>query len=245
MNPKVSIIIPCYNAEKWIKESLLSALTQTHGNKEVIFVDNESTDNSLDVAKEVQESFPELLIYSAPNIYKYSWEEPVERALEEASGEYFTILGADDYIAPNYVENIVNILSAGRGKIKVLQTPLRGVQSDTGNLVGDIKHEYKNLEQFKSLLFERCPVTTPTVVYEKKLHDAGIIRWDSKQFLGAVDYELYFNIAHHNIFIYPYPRWCGYYYRWHKDQATWGMRKEIKDYDSLIKNVWKKRWKLT
>jgi glycosyltransferase involved in cell wall biosynthesis len=39
MSPKVTIIIPCYNSEKWIEECIMSALNQTYDNKEVIFVD--------------------------------------------------------------------------------------------------------------------------------------------------------------------------------------------------------------
>ena len=59
MKPVMSIIIPCYNAEKWIEESIMSALNQTYQNTEVIFVDNESTDGSHEIAKKIQN---ELLI---------------------------------------------------------------------------------------------------------------------------------------------------------------------------------------
>ena len=92
------------------------------------------------------------------------------------------------------------------------------------------------------MLFETCPVTTPTMVYKKELHDNGVIRWNSKECLGAADYDLYFNIADHGLFIYPYPNWIGYYYRWHEGQATWGMHKETTSYDQLIKEQWHKRW---
>ncbi len=43
---KVSIILPCYNAEKWVKEAVDSAINQTYENIEVIAVDNESTDST-------------------------------------------------------------------------------------------------------------------------------------------------------------------------------------------------------
>ncbi len=58
MNFKFSIIIPCFNAEKWIEQCLLSALKQSYENTEVIFVDNESTDNSFEIAKEIQKNIP-------------------------------------------------------------------------------------------------------------------------------------------------------------------------------------------
>ena len=93
MTPRISIIIPCYNAEKWIEESITSALNQTYENTEVIFVDNESTDNSYEIAKEIQKNNKSLQLFSTPNLYKYSWEEPVNEALKHTTGEYFTIIG--------------------------------------------------------------------------------------------------------------------------------------------------------
>jgi len=239
---KIDIIIPCYNAEKWIEESIQSALSQTYANIQIVVIDNESTDNSYEIIQRVHSENPEIIIGSAPNIYPFGWTEPVEEALSLCSGDYFTILGADDYMAPEYVDKIVQILSAAPDKIKVLQSPVLGIDSDKGVTLDEIKHSYKNLNQFKQMLFERCPVTTPTVVYKRELHDEGIIRWDSENCSGAADYDLYFNIADNGIFIYPYPKWIGYYYRWHSDQATWGMHKQTTNYDLLIKQKWLEKW---
>jgi len=241
---KFTIIIPCYNAERWISQSINSALNQTHKNTEIIFVDNESTDKSLEIATKIQQQNPNLVVETAPNLYKYSWEEPVEKALSISTGEYFTILGADDYISEDYVENIVKIISAAPDKIKLLQSPIKGIKGSENIFLKEIKHSYSSLKEFKQQLFRKCPVTTPSVVYNKSLHNQGIIRWKSKDFLGAVDYDLYFNIADHGLFIYPYPRWIGYYYRWHEGQATWGMHQENTNYDEIIKQTWKEKWTL-
>ena len=245
MKPVMSIIIPCYNAEKWIEESIMSALNQTYQHTEVIFVDNESTDGSHEIAKKVQKSNSKLQVFTAPNLYRYSWEEPVSEALKHATGEYFTILGADDFIAEDYIDNIVKIIAGAPDKIQVLQSPIRGIRGSIDNPMGEMKHIYKSMQELKELLFAKCPVTTPTVVYKKQLYDDGIVRWDSENYLGAVDYELYFNIVDNDIFIYPYPYWIGYYYRWHKDQATWGMHKETVNYDEKIKQYWREKWNLT
>ena len=80
-NPKISIIIPCYNSEKWIEKSVKSALNQNGEFAEVIVVDNESTDNSLQIIKNIQKENKRLIVSTAPNLYKYSWTEPVEEAL--------------------------------------------------------------------------------------------------------------------------------------------------------------------
>ena len=88
MKPKVSIIVPCYNAELYIRDCLISALEQDYKNFEVIFVDNESTDNSLSIAESVGKEYSNLIIDQAKNLYRHSWQEPVEKALSLFSGDY-------------------------------------------------------------------------------------------------------------------------------------------------------------
>ena len=241
---KFTIIIPCYNAEEWIEECLFSALNQTYLNLQVICVDNESTDSSYSIIQKVQSSNPQLIVSTAPNLFRYSWEEPVEKALEIADGGYFTILGADDFLDKDYVTKILKIIKQSGNKIKLLQTPIRGIQGALKKSTGDIAHSYGSLEEFKTLLLKGCPVTTPSVVYSMQLHDSGLIRWKSKEFLGAVDYELYFHLQDQQLFIYPYPEWIGYYYRWHSNQSTWGMHREPKNYDKIIQNYWRQKWKI-
>ena len=173
-NPKITIIIPCYNSEKWVKQSVMSALNQTYEKTEVIIVDNESTDSSLEEINKIKNKNNELIVSTAPNLYKYSWTEPVEEALSLSTGDYFTILGSDDYISKSYCESISNIIMKSGGKIELFQTPIRGIDENNNELsAGNINHSYKNISEFKKKLFTGCPVNTPTVVYKKSLHSEG------------------------------------------------------------------------
>ena len=238
---KFTIIIPCYNSEKWIRKCISSALNQTYQDTEVIFVDNESKDNSLAIAKEIQATNPDLKVLTAKNIYRLSYQEPVEEGLKNATGEYFTILGSDDFLDEKYVENIVEILTKAK-QITVLQSPLHCVKEKNSSVIEVIKHKYNSMSEFKQRLFSGCPVTTPTLVVKKELYDTGRVSWRSDKFLGASDYDLYFSLADQNIFIYPLPKWMGYYYRWNSEQCTWGMHREETDYDKLIKEEWAEKW---
>jgi glycosyltransferase involved in cell wall biosynthesis len=104
MIPKVSILIPCYNAERWIAQAIESALNQTYVNKEVIVIDDGSTDGSLEVIK----SFGDVI----------SWESSSNkggnisrnRLLELSTGEWLQYLDSDDYLLPNKVEQQVNFI---------------------------------------------------------------------------------------------------------------------------------------
>ena len=64
---KVSIILPCYNAEKWVKEAVDSAINQTYENIEVIAVDNESTDSTRDILNTLEKNNSKLVVSSAKN----------------------------------------------------------------------------------------------------------------------------------------------------------------------------------
>lgn len=241
---KVTIIIPCYNAEMWIEKCISSACEQTYKNLEIIFCDNESTDNSLQIAKTLKEKkYPQLIIETAPNIYKYSWEEPVNKALSISTGDYFTIVGADDYLDKDYVTNFMKFISPASDKIFLFQSVLCGVD-ENNNFLGNIEYKYKNIKEFKNLLFEKCPVNTPTVVYKRKLYEDGLIDWESNKWLGAIDYNLYFKLTDVGCFIYPCPNFLGYHYRWHSGQSTWGMQSENRQFDIEIRNFWRSKWKL-
>ncbi len=105
MDDKISILIPCYNAEKWIEQTIKSALNQTYLNKEIIVVDDGSTDGSLAIIK----GFSNYIF----------WEESPNRGgnltrnrlLSLSNGKWLQYLDADDYLLPNKLENQANFIS--------------------------------------------------------------------------------------------------------------------------------------
>ena len=94
----VSILIPCFNAEKYIRQCIDSALAQTHADKEVIVVDDGSTDGSLDIIR----SFGKRVRWeSGPN---RGGNAARNRLLDLAKGEWLQYLDADDYLMPDKIE---------------------------------------------------------------------------------------------------------------------------------------------
>jgi glycosyltransferase involved in cell wall biosynthesis len=92
MQPLVSILIPCYNAERWVGQAIESALAQTWPNKEVIVVDDGSTDGSLEVIKRFGDR---IKWESGPN---RGGNAARNRLLELSHGEWIQYLDADDYL---------------------------------------------------------------------------------------------------------------------------------------------------
>jgi glycosyltransferase involved in cell wall biosynthesis len=102
-DPLVSIVIVCHNYGRYLAEAIESALAQTYQNREVVVVDDGSTDDSRDVAHR----YPALRVVSNPH-------QGVERACNEViptvAGEYFVLLDADDALAPTYVDELLAAL---------------------------------------------------------------------------------------------------------------------------------------
>jgi len=106
--PLVSIIIPCYNAEKWLSESINSALEQTWHNIEIIIVDDGSTDSSLAIAK----------TFESKNIKVISQENrgasaARNQALVHAQGDFIQYLDADDLLAIDKIKQQINLAQQG------------------------------------------------------------------------------------------------------------------------------------
>lgn len=115
--PRVSILIPCHNAERWIAQAIESALAQTWPNKEVIVVDDGSTDGSLEVIR----SFGDRIHWeTGPN---RGGNVARNRLLQLATGEWLQYLDADDYLLPNKIaEQLGRGLPAG--EVDVLYAPV-------------------------------------------------------------------------------------------------------------------------
>jgi glycosyltransferase involved in cell wall biosynthesis len=100
----VSILIPCYNGERWIARAIESALSQTWTNKEVVVVDDGSTDNSLDVIR----SFDGRIRWeSGPN---RGGNAARNRLLQLARGDWVQYLDADDYLRSAKLERQLQVL---------------------------------------------------------------------------------------------------------------------------------------
>jgi GT2 family glycosyltransferase len=104
--PSVSILIPCFNAERWVAQAIHSALDQTHEDKEVIVVDDGSTDGSLDVIK----SFGNQIRWETGS--NRGGNVARNRLLHLATGDWLQYLDADDYLLPQKVAAQVSHLKS-------------------------------------------------------------------------------------------------------------------------------------
>jgi glycosyltransferase involved in cell wall biosynthesis len=105
MTPLVSILIPCFNAEPWLAETLESALAQTWPNREIIVVDDGSTDGSLALAKGFGPRGVQVVTQP-----KAGAAAARNASLKLARGDFVQFLDADDLLAPDKIERQVRLL---------------------------------------------------------------------------------------------------------------------------------------
>ena len=117
MDPLVSILIPAYNAEKYISETIKSALAQTWARKEIIIVDDGSRDNTVQIAR--QFSSPTVSIVTQPNS---GASVARNKAFSLCQGDFIQWLDADDLLAPNKISDQVRAWQQTPRKRDLLST---------------------------------------------------------------------------------------------------------------------------
>lgn len=104
---KVSIIIPIYNAEKFISKCIESVLNQTYHDLEIILVNDGSTDETLKIIQQYQNKDERIKIIDKENA---GVSDSRNRGIEIATGEYIAFADSDDWLELNMIEKMVNII---------------------------------------------------------------------------------------------------------------------------------------
>lgn len=100
--PLVSVVIPCYNHDNFVKKSIQSVIDQTYQNIELIIIDDGSKDDSIskieDMVPECKQRFSRFEFRHRPN---KGLSATLNEALEWCDGKYFALLASDDFIVPH------------------------------------------------------------------------------------------------------------------------------------------------
>lgn len=175
--PKISVILPCYNAESTISEAIQSILTQTFSDFELIVIDDGSRDHSANIV----ESFNDTRILFIKNEKNLGLIRTLNKGIDLASGEYIARMDADDIALPERFAKQVCFL-------------------DTHPEVALLGTGYECFPKTKTIIpiekptlldmLKACPFGHPTVMFRrKKFLEAGL-RYDLN-YPHAEDYELW------------------------------------------------------
>ena len=110
MCKKVSVIIPNYNAEKYILKCINSVLIQTYKNIEIIIIDDGSTDESWNIIESIKEKNNNIIAIKQPNL---NASIARNKGIDLASGKYVLFLDSDDELFEDSIENLVMEMEYG------------------------------------------------------------------------------------------------------------------------------------
>jgi glycosyltransferase involved in cell wall biosynthesis len=182
MNPKISVIIPCYNYGAYIENTVASVLAQTFKDFEIIIVNDGSTDkDTLEILKKIENEYPEIIVIHQKNGHLANARN---NGIKASSGEFFLPLDSDDAIESRMLEECYE---------KILQERLLGFIYTYVRFFGDINFVWKSQEyNFYDLLYTNHP-TVCGLVRKKAWEDVG--GYDENMKSGYEDWEFWINLG--------------------------------------------------
>ena len=165
MDRLVSVIIPCYNAELYVEQAVLSIMNQTYNKLEIIVINDASTDNTGEILKRLA-SLDERIMY-IENRENIKLVDRLNKGISLASGEFIARMDADDISMPLRIERQVEFL---------LSNPSVGVVGTNAllikeNNVGKLFSKPLLDKEIKLELFINSPFIHPSVMMNRSLLD--------------------------------------------------------------------------
>jgi len=197
----ISIIIPCYNQEKYLEETVLSALKSTHRPLEIIIVNDGSTDGSLAIAERLATNHPEIKIITQTNA---GVSAALNTGCRASLGTYLFPLGSDDLISENYLSEASKILDTQKS-VKVVYCE--------AEKFGEFGRKPWKLKPFSRNLLARDNMIFACSLFRKvDWEEVGGFSEDMK--MGREDWEFWIKILKNGGEVYKLP-FTGFYYRIH------------------------------
>ena len=142
--PKVSIIIVNYNGRLYLEKCLNSLSKVNYTNFEIIIVDNNSTDDSIEF---VMNNFPNIIIIKLDK--NYGFAEPNNIGAKNAKGQLLLFLNNDTYVKPNFISELVSVAEKDN-KVAICQSLLlkpNGTIDSSGDFIDSLGKAYSSKEK--------------------------------------------------------------------------------------------------
>jgi glycosyltransferase involved in cell wall biosynthesis len=197
--PLISVVMNCYNSARYLRESIESVLEQTYSNWEIVFWDNQSTDESAAIFKSYIDS--RLKYFLAPEHTKLGQARNL--AVAHATGEWLGFLDCDDAWLPGKLERQVEIIIHENPDLGIVYGQCLVIRDNSGTYSQWASRQYRYANKTvlkilpegdvlgKYLKFNFIPMVTAIVSRAAYFEVGGL----SAHFEQAEDYELFAKIA--------------------------------------------------
>lgn len=187
--PRVTVLIPAFNAERFIGSAVQSILDQTFTDFELLIVNDGSTDDTIGVVRRFED--PRLRLVDQDN---KGVAGALNRGLAEAQGDLIARMDADDIAYPARLERQVTFLDENP-RLSVVGSSYRMVQQD-GSLITHVRVVQRPFDVRRDLQ-ARCPLGHPTVMYRRSAVLA--VGGYSPEWEPAEDWDLWWRLRGYGI----------------------------------------------
>lgn len=185
----VSVIIPVYNSERYLREALESVQSQTYQNIEIITIDDGSTDGSGSILHEAAKKDPRILLIEKCNS---GVSDSRNRGIDAAHGQYICFVDSDDIIEPDYIERMIYTALDNNAEMVVCGYSLMDKRGKKREI--DIKYKSGNIAgqtgAFRELLDSGLAYSSCNKLIQRSILEKYNIRFSS----GATfDEDMFFS----------------------------------------------------
>lgn len=176
---KVSIIVPIYNVEKYLKQCIESIIKQKHDNLEIILVDDGSIDNSGKIADEYAIKDNRIKVIHKENAGVSSARNT---GIDVATGEYVCFSDADDYLMEDYVEYLLNLITKNNADISLTKEMFTTFHQE--QISRDYIEEYSAERTTIEILIYNIPIGVYCKMFKREFLNKNKIRFIPEIFIG-------------------------------------------------------------
>ena len=185
---EASVVLPVYNAEKYLDEAVQSVLNQTFRDFEVIIIDDASKDSSWPIIQKYAASDSRIRAYKNEKNLKLSLT--LNKGIGLASGKYIIRVDADDISLPDRFQKQIDYMEQNL-QVGVSGGAMKMINGE-GEPIGERKYSLTD-KDLRKRIFMFSPFSHPTLIIRKAiLEKSGLF---DHSFNPAEDYELYFRLG--------------------------------------------------
>ncbi len=229
----ISVIIPVYNVEKYLRECIDSVLNQSYTSYEVILVDDGSTDSSGEICDEYVEKYNNITVLHKSN---GGLSSARNKGFELSKGEYVYFLDSDDYLAPDALGKLIENIKKEKSDLVFFDA--HSFADPEGAF--EVKQNYIRKNRYKT---DSGLAVLTALQNNKEYHSAVPLLFLKREFYEEADLEFISDIFYEDM-IFTYQAFCkaetvshcdeALYYRRYRKNSIMTSEKSKKHFESCV-----------
>lgn len=184
--PLVSVLIPCYNVEKYVEESINSILDQTYKNLEVIAINDCSTDGTGDLLDKIASKDPRVKVFT--NEANLKLIKTLNKGISLCNGKYIARMDADDISLPTRIEKEVSFLEKNKDH-DIVSVQFYAFRSENPSK-RDLNHSPTRDQELRAFILFRSGICHPAVMIRRRVFTELGLKFEA-EYLHVEDYALW------------------------------------------------------